>query len=92
MIAGVSPIIVRGMKMSVSGPEMILGVASIVISRTEKVVSLRGLIADDVPMIVSESSMTGGDAEIVFNETELIVFVSQLAFASGLGRSWKWTT
>jgi len=43
-------------------------------------------------MIVSESSMTGGDAEIVFNETELIVFVSQLAFASGLGRSWKWTT
>ena len=72
--------------------EMILGVASIVISRTEKVVSLRGLIADDVPMIVSESSMTGGDAEIVFNETELIVFVSQLAFASGLGRSWKWTT
>ena len=54
--------------------------------------SLRGLIADDVPMIVSESSMTGGDAEIVFNETELIVFVSQLAFASGLGRSWKWTT
>jgi len=88
MIAGVSPIIVRGMKMT----EMILGVASIVISRTEKVVSLRGLIADDVPMIVSESSMTGGDAEIVFNETELIVFVSQLAFASGLGRSWKWTT
>jgi len=26
-------------------------------------------------MIVSESSMTGGDGEIVFNETELIVFV-----------------
>ena len=71
---------------------MIVGVASIVISRTEKVVSLRGLIADDVPLIVSESSMTGGDAEIVFNETELIVFVSQLALASGLGRSWKWTT
>jgi len=44
--------------MSVSGPEMIMGVASIIISLAEKVVSLTGLIADGVPIIVSESSMT----------------------------------
>ena len=61
MIAGVSSVIGSGMKMSVFGPEMIMGVASIIISLAEKVVSLTGLIADGVPIIVSESSMTAND-------------------------------
>ena len=74
MIAGVSSVIGSGMKMSVSGPEMIMGVASISISLAEKVVSLTGLIADGVPIIVSESSVTADDAKIVFNKPELIVF------------------
>ena len=60
--------------MSVSGPEMTMGVASIIISLAEKVVSLTGLISDGVPIIVSESSVTADDAKIVFNKPELIVF------------------
>ena len=54
---------------------MIMGVPSITVSVLQKIVSLPDLTADAASMIVSWSSMTVDGIEIIFNDTQLIVFV-----------------
>src|SRR5437867_4904852 len=79
-IAGVPPIIVSGMKMSVSLPEMIISLSPIIISLTETIVSLTDLTVDATAMTISQSSMGVDEREIIVNETELIAFVWNCVF------------
>src|SRR6266699_3273913 len=65
------------MKMSVSGPEMIIGLSPIMISLTETIVSLTDLTVGATAMTVSESSMGVDEREIIVNETGLIAIVGK---------------
>jgi len=56
-------------------PDMTVSGLEITVSVLQKIVSLPDLTADAASMIVSWSSMTVDGIEIIFNDTQLIVFV-----------------
>jgi hypothetical protein len=63
------------MEMSVSGPEMIMGVSPIMICLTETIVSIAHLTVAATAITISKTSMGVDGPEIIVNETESIAFV-----------------